>query len=132
MTTYNRDASTPSERQRTRLNRLTTVLLAALFVVAFLIYLATTFVTDTLLDPQLYTDALEGNDIYNRIYTELLADPALEARARRPGLRHLPSPCSPRPPAGDSAHGDGRVRVHAPSPQPPSRDGRTAIKIKKC
>ena len=54
-----------------------TVLLGALFVLAFLTYLATDLVSNKLLDPQLYTDALEENHIYNRVYTELLADPAL-------------------------------------------------------
>jgi hypothetical protein len=35
-------------------------------------------VSNTLLDLQMYTEILEENDIYNRVYTELLADPDLE------------------------------------------------------
>ena len=55
-----------------------TVLLGALFVLAFLTYLATDLVSNKLLNPQLYTEALEENHIYHRVYTELLTDPALE------------------------------------------------------
>jgi hypothetical protein len=57
-----------------------TALLGTLFVLAFLTYLATDLVSNKLLDPQLYTNALEENYIYNRVYTDLLADPALEEK----------------------------------------------------
>ena len=52
--------------------------LALVFILAFLTYLAIDLVSNTLLDPQMYTKILEENDIYNRVYTELLADPELE------------------------------------------------------
>jgi hypothetical protein len=41
-----------------------TLLLGALFVLAFLTYLATDLVSNQLLNPQLYTNALEENLIY--------------------------------------------------------------------
>ncbi len=55
-----------------------TAFLGIVFVLAFLAYLAADLVSHTLLDPQVYSGALDENDIYNRVYTELLADPALE------------------------------------------------------
>jgi hypothetical protein len=58
-----------------------TLLLGALFVLAFLTYLATDLVSNKLLDPQLYTNALEENHIYHRVYTDLLADPDMEELA---------------------------------------------------
>jgi hypothetical protein len=56
----------------------TTVFLGVIFVLAFLTYLAIDLVSDKLLNPQLYTEVLAENRIYHRVYTELLADPALE------------------------------------------------------
>ncbi len=49
-----------------------------IFVLAFSAYLAIDLVSDKLLNPQLYTEVLTENHIYHRVYTELLADPALE------------------------------------------------------
>lgn len=54
-----------------------TVLLGLLFVLSYLIYMAADLVSNDLLDPELYISALDENDIYKRIYAELLADPAL-------------------------------------------------------
>jgi hypothetical protein len=54
-----------------------TVLLGVIFVLALVVFLAADLVSRDLLDPDLYTNALEEEDIYNRIYTELLADPAM-------------------------------------------------------
>jgi len=56
----------------------TTVFLGVVFILAFLTYLAIDLVSDKLLNPQLYTEVLAENHIYHRVYTELLADPALE------------------------------------------------------
>jgi len=56
----------------------TTVFLGVIFVLAFLTYLAIDLVSDKLLNPQLYTEVLAENHVYHRVYTELLADPALE------------------------------------------------------
>jgi hypothetical protein len=51
--------------------------LGIVFVLALVVALAADLVSRDLLDPVLYTNALEEEDIYNRIYTELLADPAM-------------------------------------------------------
>ncbi len=66
-----------------RLQRLLTVLLSLCFVASFFAYLAVYTVTDNLLNARFYTRALERNDIYDRIYTELLADPALRSVTER-------------------------------------------------
>ncbi len=66
-----------------RLQRLLTVLLSLCFVASFFAYLAVYTVTDNLLNTRFYTRALERNDIYDRIYTELLADPALRSVTER-------------------------------------------------
>ena len=54
-----------------------TVILGIVFVLALIVLLAADLVSHELLAPELYTNALEEEDIYNRIYTELLADPAM-------------------------------------------------------
>lgn len=59
------------------LERLLTIVLMVAFVVSFLTYLAIQVMTDDLLNARFYTHALERNRIYDRIYTDLLADPAL-------------------------------------------------------
>jgi hypothetical protein len=67
-----------------------TVLLGIIFILALFVYLAADLVSRDLLDPDLYTNALEEEDIYNRIYTELLADPAMvEATALMLGNLNL-------------------------------------------
>lgn len=58
---------------------LLTALLYIAFVAAFNGYVGARVVTDDLLAPRFYADALNRSDIYDRIYTELLADPALQA-----------------------------------------------------
>lgn len=59
-------------------------LLTVMFVISFVGYVATKVVTDDIVNARFYSKALQKNDIYNRIYTELLADPAL-----RDVTRHL-------------------------------------------
>ncbi|MBP8972838.1 MAG: hypothetical protein KBH93_03090 [Anaerolineae bacterium] len=59
------------------LERLLTIVLMIVFVASFLTYLAIQVMTDDLLNARFYTRALERNRIYDRIYTDLLADPAL-------------------------------------------------------
>lgn len=54
-----------------------TALLAAVFVASFAGYVTIHLLTDDLLDPGFYTQALHENDIYNRVYSDLLADPAM-------------------------------------------------------
>ncbi len=66
-----------------RLRRLLTILLSLCFVASFFAYLAVYVVTDNLLSTHFYTRALERNDIYDRVYTELLADPALRSVTER-------------------------------------------------
>lgn len=51
--------------------------LAGVFIASFLTYLATTIVSNDLLDPTFYTAALDETRIYDRVYSDLLADPAL-------------------------------------------------------
>jgi hypothetical protein len=55
-----------------------TLLLSVIFFMAFGVYLIANFINDDLLNPALYTQTLTENDIYDRVYTELLADPALQ------------------------------------------------------
>ncbi|MEW6578000.1 MAG: hypothetical protein AB1435_02280, partial [Chloroflexota bacterium] len=59
------------------LERLLTIVLMVAFIVSFLTYLAIQVMTEDLLNARFYTRALERNRIYDRIYTDLLADPAL-------------------------------------------------------
>lgn len=66
-----------------RLERLLTVLLSICFIASFFAYLAVYIVTDNLLNAHFYTRALERNNIYERVYTELLADPALRSVSER-------------------------------------------------
>lgn len=66
-----------------RLERLLTVLLSLGFIASFFAYLAVSVVTDSLLNAHFYTRALERNNIYERVYTELLADPALRSVSER-------------------------------------------------
>ncbi len=54
-----------------------TVVLGIVFLLAFIIFLAADLVSRDLLNPELYNNALEEEDIYNRVYTDLLADPAM-------------------------------------------------------
>jgi hypothetical protein len=61
-----------------------TIILGIVFVLALIVLLAADWFSHGLLDPELYTNALEEEDIYNRIYTELLADPAIAAAAPAP------------------------------------------------
>jgi len=55
----------------------TTILLGLVFLAALIVYLAAGLVSRTLMDPELYNSALAETDFYNRIYTELLADPSM-------------------------------------------------------
>jgi hypothetical protein len=54
-----------------------TVILGIVFLLAFIIFLAADLVSDILLNPAVYTSALDESDFYGRIYTDLLADPAV-------------------------------------------------------
>jgi hypothetical protein len=54
-----------------------TFLLGLVFILALIVALAADLVSRDLLNPELYNNALEEEDVYNRIYTDLLADPAM-------------------------------------------------------
>ena len=58
--------------------RFWTILLGALFVLGFIGFVAGLVVRRDLLDPALYTSALEENNVYERIYVDVFGDPALQ------------------------------------------------------
>ncbi|MFN2137524.1 MAG: hypothetical protein ACK2UK_16300, partial [Candidatus Promineifilaceae bacterium] len=60
--------------------KIATILLGALFVLLFVVFVLGVVVDRDLLSPQLYTQALSENQVYERLYTEVLADivPRLE------------------------------------------------------
>ncbi len=53
--------------------------ISVVLLLAFTGYIAADLLANTLLDEQNYTSALAKHDAYNRIYTEVLADPELKA-----------------------------------------------------
>jgi len=55
-----------------------TVILGVVFLLALVLFLVANLVSNILLDPEIYNAALDETGVYGRIYTELLADPALE------------------------------------------------------
>lgn len=59
-------------------NRLLTVVLGALFAVCFVAFMAGILIRRDLLVPALYTSALADNDVYERLYTDVFSDPALQ------------------------------------------------------
>ena len=54
------------------------VILGVVFLLALVLFLVANLVSNILLDPEIYNAALDETGVYGRIYTELLADPALE------------------------------------------------------
>jgi hypothetical protein len=74
-TTGKREASFWS-RHRT-LKWIVTALAGAVFVLAFVLYLASNLVEDRLLSGATYAEVLRSQKAYERIYTDVLADPAL-------------------------------------------------------
>lgn len=64
---------------RSRRRRWTLVGLALLFHLSFVAFLAGNTIENNLLDPDYYNSALADTDAYNRVYTEVLADPQLES-----------------------------------------------------
>jgi hypothetical protein len=73
----NSDNVTPSFWSRSSVRWIATVSLGIVFVLALVVFLTADLVSRDLLDPDLYNNALEEEEIYNRIYTELLADPVM-------------------------------------------------------
>jgi hypothetical protein len=63
---------------RPSINWVFTIILGVIFVLALVAFLAANLVSNILLDPELYNSAMDDTNFYNRIYTELLADPAAE------------------------------------------------------
>lgn len=72
------DASAGRARLSARGRKLVSLGLGTLFVVCFLVFLSALVLRAKLLDPQLYVSALTENDAYVRVYTEVLADPAMQ------------------------------------------------------
>lgn len=72
-------ASTPPSfwSRHPKLRWLVTLLAGVVFVLAFVLYLASNLVEDRLLDSATYAEVLRSQKAYERIYTEVLADPAL-------------------------------------------------------
>src|SRR3954447_14239346 len=64
---------------RTRRRRWALAGLALLFHLSFIAFLAGNTIENNLLDPDYYNFALADTDAYNRIYTQVLADPQLES-----------------------------------------------------
>ncbi len=58
--------------------KISTVALVLLFVLLFVVFILGLVVTRDLLSPELYTQALAENNIYKRVYTDLLANPAVQ------------------------------------------------------
>ncbi len=61
------------------LKRLLNAVLVGIVVLAYFAFLALQIVSDYLLDDGFYAQALEDSRIYDRVYTELLADPEFRA-----------------------------------------------------
>jgi len=55
-----------------------TIILGVVFVLAFVAFIFGVVIRRDLLAPDLYTQALSENAVYDRVYTELLADPAVQ------------------------------------------------------
>lgn len=55
-----------------------TIVLGVVFVLAFAAFVLGLVIRRDLLSPELYTTTLAENDVYDRVYTELLADPAVQ------------------------------------------------------
>jgi hypothetical protein len=58
--------------------KILTFILGALFVLLFIVFVLGLVVNRDLLSPDLYTQALEENNAYERVYTEFLADPLVQ------------------------------------------------------
>jgi hypothetical protein len=58
--------------------KILTFILGALFVVLFVIFVLSLVVNRDLLSPELYAQALTENEVYERLYTDVLADPAVQ------------------------------------------------------
>lgn len=58
--------------------KIATIVLGVIFVLLFVVFVLGLVVTRDLLAPELYTQALAENDIYERVYTDVLADPAVQ------------------------------------------------------
>src|SRR5262245_17379616 len=63
----------------TRRRRWSLAVLALLFHLSFVAFLAGNTIDNNLLDPDYYNSALADTDAYNRFYTQVLADPELRS-----------------------------------------------------
>ncbi len=66
-----------SSRSRPSVHWLVTGILGFIFLAALVVFLGGTLLSRTLVDPALYEAALEDSQFYERIYSDLLADPAM-------------------------------------------------------
>lgn len=58
--------------------KILTFVLGMLFVLLFVVFVLGLVVNRDLLSPELYTQALAQNEVYERLYTDVLADPAVQ------------------------------------------------------
>ncbi len=58
--------------------KIATILLGALFVLLFVVFVLGLVVSRDLLSPELYSQAFSENEIYERVYSDVLADPAVQ------------------------------------------------------
>ena len=58
--------------------KILTFVLGALFVLLFVVFVLGLVVNRDLLSPELYTQALADNEVYERLYTDVLADPGVQ------------------------------------------------------
>lgn len=83
------------------------VVLAVLFALSFSGYVVTKVVTGSLANSQFYTNAFRSNEIYRRVYSDLLADPAL-----RDVTRQLLGGLRVEPQAADAVYGHAVSTLH--------------------
>ncbi|MFN2138780.1 MAG: hypothetical protein ACK2UK_22680, partial [Candidatus Promineifilaceae bacterium] len=60
------------------LKKILTLGLGVLFALLFVVFVLALVVSRDLLSPELYTQALAENEVYERMYTDILADPAVQ------------------------------------------------------
>ena len=58
--------------------KILTLVLGTVFVLLFVVFVLGLVVSRDLLSPELYTQALAENEIYERVYMDVLADPAVQ------------------------------------------------------
>ena len=72
------DLSRPNFWSHPRTIRLASILLIILFILSLVVYISGQIVAIDLMEESFYIQALDENEIYDRVYTELLADPEMQ------------------------------------------------------